>query len=106
MNILATGWIWNGAVLDNAENINYDNVWHFGSPSHPQTLEVLTNELTDIACRVAFVEYGYPSPDAPHIPISEKPDEWDFLAPNHQVPPLPPKELPARSQSRDPMANK
>jgi hypothetical protein len=45
LNILAKGWIWHGDNLDRAENIQIDHVWHFGSPSHPMTIERIANEL-------------------------------------------------------------
>src|SRR5262249_44985843 len=35
VNILATGWIFNGSQLDRAENISEPDVFHFGTPSHP-----------------------------------------------------------------------
>jgi hypothetical protein len=52
VNILATGCIWNGANLEGAENIQYRNVWHFGSPTHPGTREMLARELALVAARV------------------------------------------------------
>jgi hypothetical protein len=109
VNILATGWIWNGATLDNAENINYDNVWHFGSPTHPQTLDVLARELAVVVARVPLVEYKYPEPETaptprPVIePVSTQRDEWDFLAPGGDIPTLPAKPAPPKLQSRDPL---
>jgi hypothetical protein len=56
VNILATGCIWNGDHLDDATNLNYDDVWHFGSPSHLQTLRILAEELAAVAGRVPLVE--------------------------------------------------
>jgi len=109
VNILATGWIWNGTTLDNADNINYDNVWHFGSPTHPQTLEVLAQQLREVASRVPFVERSYPeletapTPRPVVQPTSSQRDEWDFLAPGGEIPTLSPKPAPAKLQSRDPM---
>jgi hypothetical protein len=100
VNVLATGWVWNGATMDNAENINYDNVWHFGSPTHPHTLDVLARELTDVAARVPYVE-RVPGPaqagptTRPVVPqTSAKRDEWDFLLPGGPVPELPPRPQP------------
>ncbi len=52
VNILATGCIWNGCTMDRADNRHYDNVWHFGSPTHPQTLDLLGRELAVVASRV------------------------------------------------------
>ncbi len=49
VNILATGCIFNGAWMDRAENLNLTDVYHFGSPTHPETLALLTRELSAIA---------------------------------------------------------
>jgi hypothetical protein len=106
VNILALGCIFNGAKLDNADNINYDNVFHFGSPAHPRTLELLANELAVIAERVPV-----PAPPDPPPPLEEAPrprplhekmpraepegqDEWDFLklGPTPEIPPPRPED--------------
>jgi hypothetical protein len=100
VNILATGWVWNGATMDNAENVTYDNVWHFGSPTHPHTLDVLAHELTEVAARVPYVERVSPPVETGPTPrpvapqTSAKRDEWDFLLPGRPVPELPPKPQP------------
>ena len=109
VNILATGWIWNGATLDNAENINYDNVWHFGSPTHPQTLDVLARELRDVACRVPIVE-RLDTPENPEPtprPVVQQtstapPDDWDFLTASAEIPDPPTKPAPPKLHSRNP----
>jgi pimeloyl-ACP methyl ester carboxylesterase len=80
VNILATGWIWNGDTFDNAENVNYSDRWHFGSPSHPYTLEMLGRELAVVAARVPFVDPGLPKPEEGR-PAVQLPDGWDFLEP-------------------------
>src|SRR5262249_52683765 len=78
-------WIWNGTTFDGAENLNYSGVWHFGSPSHLKTLEVLARELSGVASRVPIVErVETPSvEDSPtHRLIKAEDDaggEWDFL---------------------------
>jgi hypothetical protein len=72
VNILATGWVWNGDHIDGAANVSYDDVWHFGSPSHLHTLKTLAEELATVAARVPIVEAG--QPDA-----GESLGEWDFL---------------------------
>jgi hypothetical protein len=87
INILACGCIWNGAVMDNALNIQYDDVYHFGSPAHHVTLQTLDEELERIAARVPVVS---PAP----IPVNDGPrgrpampgveerdtvDGWDFI---------------------------
>jgi hypothetical protein len=72
VNILATGWIWNGDHLDGATNLNYDDVWHFGSPSHLQTLHTLSEQLSIVAGRVPIVEPEVTATAGPRA-------EWDFL---------------------------
>jgi hypothetical protein len=89
LNILAEGLIWNGDLLDRAENLQVKGVWHFGSPSHPKTLELLESELAQVASRVTVVE-TVEKPSAHDIepmprvmpPAVKGPrDEWDFLKP-------------------------
>jgi hypothetical protein len=90
INILATGCIWNGDTLDDAVNLNYPDVYHFGSPTHVQTLCLLATELTEVAARVPIVEWQLPPleeeaptprPLAPATTESQTEDEWDFLKP-------------------------
>jgi len=66
VNILACGCIWNGDHLDGALNLQYDDVFHFGSPAHPVTLQTLDEQLEQVAARVPLVlpEAG-PLPDEP-----------------------------------------
>jgi hypothetical protein len=98
VNILASGWIWNGATFDRAENIHEPDVWHFGSPTHPQTLQTLARELGLIAARLpvpqseetAAEEQG-PSPRLLAPGGSAQRGEWDFLKPIPQLP-MPPAE--------------
>jgi hypothetical protein len=96
VNVLAHGYIWNGTQFDDAENINVEDVWHFGSPTHPRTLEALTRELTLIAASIPSV---VPAPVAPSLTPEDEPsprvmpraaaqahpDEWDFLKPAEQL---------------------
>src|SRR6266851_2758689 len=72
VNILATGWIWNGDHLDGATNLNYDDVWHFGSPAHMKTLQVLADELAAIAGRVPVAEPAVSE-------VEGLGGDWDFL---------------------------
>jgi hypothetical protein len=91
VNILACGSIWNGDTLDNAINITYPDVYHFGSPTHVRTLTLLAEELTKAACRVPVVETVLPplEEEAPTPrPVKPEasryePDEWDFLKPRN-----------------------
>ncbi len=103
VNILATGCVWNGDHLEGADNLNYGDVWHFGSPTHPKTLDVLAEELVKVAARVPVVVKEPP----PWRPAEEAPtprpvtpqkvaprDAWDFLKPvpdGEQAPP--PREM-------------
>jgi hypothetical protein len=88
VNILASGFIWNGDTFDNAENLQVPDVWHFGSPTHPQTLEILSRELAQVALTVPMIELA-PMPrkeEAEPTPRSLRPakgprDKWDFLKP-------------------------
>jgi hypothetical protein len=91
VNILAQGCIWNGDTLDRAENVQVKGRWHFGSPSHPYTLQVLAQDLAEIASTIPI-----PAPVQPQMPTWDEPaptprkmesrksvpgDEWDFLKP-------------------------
>jgi hypothetical protein len=90
VNILATGFIWNGDHLEGADNLSYGDVWHFGSPTHLKTLDVLARELCTVAARVPVVlneaPPWHPWEEAPTprpiVPQKAGPrDEWDFLEP-------------------------
>jgi hypothetical protein len=111
VNILATGCIWNGATMDRADNIHYGNVWHFGSPTHPKTLELLSRELAVVAGRVPYIEKT-PPPFPDELPrprplkanqarkMPEVPPEWNFLdARSAYGEPLPPEivQVPVKS---------
>jgi len=86
VNILATGAIWNGDTLDGAINVNYADVYHFGSPTHPETLMLLTEELAKVAVRVPLVVKEPPpfedeelTPRPVKIQAAKPLDQWDFL---------------------------
>jgi hypothetical protein len=89
LNILAEGLIWNGDVLDRAENLQVKGVWHFGSPTHPKTLELLETELAQVASRVTVVEIvekprpqdAEPTPRIMPPAVHAPRDDWDFLKP-------------------------
>jgi thioesterase domain-containing protein len=96
VNILAVGCIWNGAQLDRAENMQYDNVLHFGSPTHPRTREMLMRELSVVASRVPFSDRTPPlspqweqeipqprrvTPEQMQQMSSQMSSEWTFLNP-------------------------
>ncbi len=107
VNILATGWFFNGAQMDRAENVTEPDVFHFGSPSHPRTMAMLLHHLTALASvsphqQVTYVEPPPPEPDpSPHPellppppPVQQARDEWDYLKPNTQLAALPPDPNP------------
>lgn len=110
LNILALGCIWNGAQLDRAENIQYRDVLHFGSPTHPQTREMLARELAIVAGRVPFIDNEPPVEEAPPPrPLSaqngqkmpELAPEWSFLEVRKAYGEAPPPALaqPSRTSS-------
>jgi hypothetical protein len=95
-----------GFGLDGAENVQLTDATHFESPTHPFTMELLVNELTDAASRVSVV--GLPQPA--QVPTDQLPaprsteeretqprDEWDFLKP--APPAVRPTTPPAKPQA-------
>lgn len=108
VNILAAGCIWNGAQMDRAENLHFTNVWHFGSPTHPRTREMLARELAIVAARVPYVEKAEPmpaemeneipmprrlSPEQARRMSSQLPSEWSFLSTRTAATDAPPPQL-------------
>jgi hypothetical protein len=97
INVLGVGWIWHGSCLPGAENLNIEDRFHFGTPTHGSTLNALACELTEIAARVPFCELITPPPDE-QLPVTPRPvkpppaaaapDEWDFLKPAKHLQPL------------------
>jgi hypothetical protein len=85
VNILASGCVWNGAWMDRAENIHETDVYHFGTPSHPETLRVLGEELAVAASHVQVVEDVPGSAPVPAQPAER--GEWDFLKPVSRLKP-------------------
>jgi hypothetical protein len=75
VNILSTGFIWNGSDLDRAENIHYDDCWHFGSPAHKKSTDMLTRELAVVARRVPIpsTELALSRPPGPVPPAASMP---------------------------------
>jgi hypothetical protein len=91
------------AQLEHAENISYPDVWHFGTPTHPQTLKMLVRELSVVALGVPIIEVMPPlgpaelvPPGRPALPILPPPQPaspklpaptptdttWNFLHPD------------------------
>jgi hypothetical protein len=92
VNVLADGCLLNGDQLDRATNFHAKGVWHFGSPTHPDTLAMLADELAQFAATVP-VQATVPPSSQPEQPLEEGPTprpvpaqgpltgEWDFLGP-------------------------
>jgi hypothetical protein len=79
---------WMGTQIDGADNARVTDVFHFGSPTHLYTREMLARELAVVASRVP-VSAG----ESGAAPPAEGPrDEWDFLKPAP-----PPAAAPAES---------
>jgi hypothetical protein len=91
VNILASGGMKAYGVREYAENVRLpDDTWHFGSPTHPYTLEKLSEELAALALTVPLREIvrqpqpsdeEAPTPRPVKPPAHKTPDEWDFLKP-------------------------
>jgi hypothetical protein len=80
-------------LVKEAQNHRLDDVGHFGTATHPQTLRLLTCEVAEVARRVPIVQYLppvmlQPGEKAPAVLPSPteitdgKPDEWGFLRPD------------------------
>jgi pimeloyl-ACP methyl ester carboxylesterase len=90
LNILSLGAIWNGANIDGAENMQLRDVYHFGSASHPYTVDLVTRELAIVASGVPVIDVANkPSEDGE--PSAELPAEWQFLKPAERLQPAPEK---------------
>jgi hypothetical protein len=115
VNILAAGCIWNGTTMDRADNRHFTNVWHFGSPTHPKTRELLAHELAVVAARVPFIDKTPPPrPELEEAPrprplnmdqvrkmSSDLSSEWTFLNSRSAYGEPPPPEMaqPAQTNS-------
>jgi hypothetical protein len=86
VSILGQGADRAGPALDGADNVQFSDVHHFGSPTHPYTIEMLARELTAVASLAPVIdlrpaeavgpEQAPPSVDArADLPR----DDWDFL---------------------------
>jgi hypothetical protein len=94
VNLLAGGLMGYRGERDWAENVRLSGTQHFDPPTHPSTLEVLGQELANLAATVpvagpasgaqppAFEQA--PTPRPVKSKTSAKRDKWDFLKPvNH-----------------------
>jgi hypothetical protein len=86
VHILDRGKIAPGTTLNNAENYKYSDVWHFGSPTHPQTLAVLLRELRALADDSAPVEAHSPLAPAQTTSHADKSRSvWDAVKPSKHL---------------------
>jgi pimeloyl-ACP methyl ester carboxylesterase len=84
-----------------AENLRYDDAWHYGTVTHPKTLRMLVRELAEVALRVPVITDA--PPPVPGVPAPQVlPAPKELSAP--QVLPAP-KELPAPKQLPPPKPN-
>lgn len=62
LHIRANDWIFRGWAIEGAENIKCEDVWHFGTPNHPETRRRIAEALAQIAGRVPVVQLpaGWP----------------------------------------------
>jgi hypothetical protein len=74
INVVAPSLVWSAPHFDYAENIDIKGVWHFGSGTHPETLDALCRELNMLAASVV------PLPSEPVPEASEKPKRVPPLA--------------------------
>lgn len=91
LNIQGCSRLDKGRPLTGAENVRIPEASHYGSPTHPYTLEALAHELAQVAALVpvrAPVELApppeadaAPTPRPVPAPSREIRDEWDFLKP-------------------------
>ena len=79
-----------------AENRRYDDVWHFGTVTHPDTLRMLVRELAQVALRVPLTTHLPSAPPANGVLPAPRPapellppptpnvkgDGWDFIRPD------------------------
>lgn len=49
VNVLASGLMKNAGQRDYAENIRLPGAWHYGTPTHPTTLQVIDERLAGLA---------------------------------------------------------
>jgi len=94
-----------GWAIDGAENVKLKDVWHYGSPAHPETLRILTRELIDVAARVppmhrALHLDSHSTTTPPSLRHAEEEEAWDFLKVNFDYQPVPPPVLPQAPAAR------
>jgi hypothetical protein len=91
INVLSSGSMKYWGERPWAENVRLSSTWHFGSPTHPSTLERLTEELDLLSAAVPvhppveepklpFIEEA-PTPRPAKIEPAARRTDWDFLKP-------------------------
>jgi hypothetical protein len=68
LNVNSLSRIWWGSPIEGAQNVFENNIWHFGPPSHPRTLEVLAENLATLARTVETSATGPTCPPGPLAP--------------------------------------
>ena len=82
--------------IPEAENRRYDDVWHFGTVTHPDTLRMFVRELAQVALRVPLTTHIPSAPPAKGVLPAPRPapemlppptpnvkrDGWDFVRPD------------------------
>jgi hypothetical protein len=99
LNLLADGCMGNRGERCYAENVRLVETFHFGSPTHPVTLEMVAQAINTVVQSVNAVEPiakplvppedAPPTPRPVKLPVSTKNDEWDFLKPVARLPKAP-----------------
>jgi hypothetical protein len=65
LSAVGPGVVWTAPQLPGADNVVLSDVWHFGVPSHPRTLEALARELAMVAGESAGAGAGTAPPLGP-----------------------------------------
>jgi hypothetical protein len=90
VNVLASGPLKYIGEVNYADNVHLPDSWHFGSPGHARTRELLARELATAAAAVATPEMpteamptiaGEPTPRPVKVFKTSIRDNWDFLKP-------------------------
>lgn len=89
INISAPYLFYSVGIVDDAENVDLPDGWHFGVPTHDVTLEVLARELFALAETAPVIVESEQNPAPENAPTprkvvpkaSREPTEWDFLKP-------------------------
>ena len=75
VNVVCPGYLWTAPTRTGTENLLLQDTWHFGVPSHPRTLEMLTKELTALAAPKSLLAPA-PSPSPAPEPIVDADPAW------------------------------